>query len=57
MDYKSILFEGSTKISKSYSLKEAWNSKKMNEIREIHHSGNRQELNPCDKCPIKPEKK
>ena len=30
--------------------------KKMNEIREIHHSGNRQELNPCDKCPIKPEK-
>ncbi len=53
MDYKSYLSEGANKISKEYSVKEAWNSKIMNRIRKLHHSGKRNTLDPCNRCPLK----
>jgi len=55
MDYKSTLSEGCTKISKEYSLKDAWNSEVMNKIRTLHHSGKRNELEPCRRCPLSAE--
>jgi len=54
MDYKSILTKDATKISHDFSVKNAWNSQIMKDIREIHHSGKRNSLDPCKRCPIKP---
>ncbi len=52
MDYKSTLSEGAIRFSKEYSLKEAWNSKIMNNIRDLHHSGKRNQIEPCKRCPL-----
>ena len=56
MDYKSILSENATKVSSSYSVKDAWNSNIMKNVRKKHHTGKRDTLEPCKRCPIKPEK-
>jgi len=54
MDYKSLLSKGSRKINHDFSVKDAWNSNIMRKIRSIHHSGKRGTLDPCKRCPIKP---
>ena len=54
MDYKSILTNKATKVSSKFSIKDAWSSEIMKKIREIHHSGRRNLLDPCKRCPIKP---
>ena len=48
-DYKIHSF---LTTSKEYSLKEAWNSKIMNNIRDLHHSGKRNQIEPCKRCPL-----
>jgi radical SAM protein with 4Fe4S-binding SPASM domain len=35
------------------SIKEAWNSGKMSEIREVHRSGNAHLINACDDCYLR----
>ena len=53
MDYKSTLMSGHNplKISSSHTVKQAWSSKRMNEIRDLHQAGKRQTLDPCKQCP------
>ncbi len=52
MDYKSLLSEGCNMISKDYTVKDAWSSKRMQKIRNLHQSGERGRLTPCKQCPI-----
>ncbi len=52
MDYKSMLLDGCTKISQNFSIKDAWTSERMKEIRDLHNMGKRKTLDPCKKCPI-----
>ncbi len=48
-DYKSILSPGNIKDN---SIKELWNSKKLNELRELHLKNKRIEKIPCDRCNV-----
>tara|TARA_B100001540_G_C15802461_1_gene640537 strand:+ start:383 stop:1480 length:1098 start_codon:yes stop_codon:yes gene_type:complete len=48
-DYKSELSVGSVKNS---TIKEIWNSKKYQKLRELHTSNKRDNCFPCDRCPI-----
>ena len=49
VDYKSYLSYGSVK---EYSIKELWNNKIINKIRNEHVSNDRNKINPCNKCGI-----
>mgnify|MGYP001189788994 CR=1 FL=1 len=49
VDYKSELSIGSVKEK---SIKEIWNGKKFQQLRESHLNGKRTTLYPCDRCPI-----
>jgi len=49
IDYKSELSAGTVK---EQTIREIWNSKKYNNLREIHLSGKRNKVYPCDRCPI-----
>ena len=48
-DYKSYLSYGDLNNS---SIKEAWNSIKLKQIKKQHINNNRSELNPCDRCGL-----
>ncbi len=52
MDYKCLLCSNAKKVSKDYSVKDAWCSKAMELIRDKHMQGDRSALDPCKKCPI-----
>ena len=56
MDYKSELSKNSQKISAEYTIGDAWNSEIMKSIRHLHHTGQRNSLEPCKRCPIEPSK-
>ena len=56
MDYKSELSKNSQKISSEYTIEDAWNSEIMKSIRHLHHTGQRNSLEPCKRCPIEPSK-
>lgn len=47
LDYEGRLFIANMRTS---DIQSAWESKKMKKLRQIHLSGNRQEINPCDRC-------
>ena len=49
IDYKSELSAGTIK---EQSIREIWNSDKYNNLRKIHSDGKRNELYPCDRCPV-----
>ncbi len=46
-DYKSYLSYGN---AKNNSIKDIWNSKKINSIREQHLNNQRKLIDPCNKC-------
>jgi len=48
VDYKSELSLGSIK---EQTIGEIWNSKKFNDLREMHFNGKRNKVYPCDRCP------
>jgi len=48
-DYKSYLSPGKLQNS---SIREIWHSDAFSHMRETHSSGNRQDLVPCDRCPM-----
>ena len=51
VDYKSLLSPGKLEYGKN-SIKEIWNSKELNKLRNVHLSGNRSRINPCDRCGL-----
>ena len=54
VDYKSYLSGGKLdpdNVSVE-EIKRIWNSKKLNDIRNNHDTGNRNKVNPCDRCGI-----
>ena len=48
VDYKSELSAGTLK---EQTIREIWNSKKFNDLREMHLNGKRNKVYPCDRCP------
>ena len=48
IDYKSELSAGTVK---EQTIREIWNSKKFNDLREMHLNGKRNKVYPCDRCP------
>ena len=48
-DYKSYLSYGSVKDS---SIKDVWNGKAVRELRQKHLSGERKNVDPCNKCGV-----
>jgi len=48
-DYKGILAMGNVKEK---SLKEIWKNEKYSKLRELHETGRRMNVNPCDRCPV-----
>ena len=48
VDYKSELSAGTVK---EQTIEEIWNSKKFNDLREMHFNGKRNKVYPCDRCP------
>jgi len=48
IDYKSELSVGSVKEK---SIREIWNSQKFTDLRNMHLSGKRNKVYPCDRCP------
>ena len=48
VDYKSELSAGTFK---EQTIREIWNSKKFNDLREMHLNGKRNKVYPCDRCP------
>lgn len=46
-DYKSYLSYGNAKEN---TIKELWNNKKNTELRNMHLNGDRNKINPCNKC-------
>ncbi len=48
-DYKSYLKTGS---AKTQSLKEIWTGPALNRMRQLHLSGGRKSLVPCDRCNL-----
>jgi len=48
-DYKSELVVGNVQKK---SIKEIWNGKKLNYLRELHLKGERHRLYPCNRCEI-----
>jgi len=48
-DYKNELVVGNVHEK---SIKEIWNGKKLNYLRELHLKGERHRLYPCDRCGI-----
>ena len=48
-DYKSLLSPGSIE---NKTIKELWNSKKLNELRQMHIENKRIEKMPCDRCNV-----
>jgi radical SAM protein with 4Fe4S-binding SPASM domain len=47
LDYEGKLFIANMRTS---DIQSAWDSKKMKKLRQVHLSGGRQEINPCDRC-------
>ena len=52
MDYKNQLCKNTGIVGTSISVKEAWKSKRVNEIRNIHACEGRTSLEPCQRCPL-----
>lgn len=48
-DYLSLLSPGNVNNN---SIKDIWNSKKFNDLRELHLSNNRINKKPCDRCNV-----
>lgn len=48
-DYLSLLSAGNVKNN---TIKEIWNSEKLNKLRELHLSNKRIEKKPCDRCGV-----
>ena len=48
-DYKSYLSYGS---AKEYSIKELWNNKIINKLRNEHLTNDRKKIDPCNKCGV-----
>ena len=48
-DYLSLLSPGNVKNN---SIKNIWNSKKFNDLRELHLNNNRINKKPCDRCNV-----
>ena len=48
-DYLSLLSPGNVNNN---SIKNIWNSKKFNDLRELHLSNNRINKKPCDRCNV-----
>ena len=46
-DYKSFLTYGNVNDT---SIKDIWNSKSINEVRQKHTSNKRSQCFPCDRC-------
>ena len=49
IDYKSELSVGSVK---DQAIKDIWHSDKFTELREEHLKNNRNQIFPCDRCPV-----
>ena len=48
-DYKSYLSYGNVK---EFSIKQLWNNKKIQTLRNQHLTNQRKEINPCNKCGV-----
>ena len=49
IDYKSELSIGSVK---DQSIKDIWNGEKFTKLRNEHLRNNRNQIFPCDRCPV-----
>ncbi len=52
MDYKNLLCDKTGTIGTDISVKDAWISKRVAEIRKLHACGQRDSLEPCKRCPL-----
>ena len=48
-DYKSFLSYGNLKI---HTIKEVWKSTALKKLRDLHLSGKRNKIIPCDRCGV-----
>ena len=52
MDYKNQLCSNTGKIGSDISVRDAWKSNRVSEIRKIHACHERNTLEPCKRCPL-----
>ena len=52
VDYKAVIGKNFPKISKDMSVKDVWKSHELSRIRNMHMSGKRSCIYPCNKCPF-----
>ena len=52
VDYKAELGKNFPKISKEFTVKDVWNCTELSRVREMHMSGKRCGLHPCNRCPF-----